>query len=77
MNKLEVKSKHDMAPSAIDYYVRLDELEQELKSFAEAVSHDEIARLKLLDLSRQSVARLESPVEIISRMYFEVPLDLL
>ena len=63
-----------MASSARDYHIRLDELEKELKSLAETISHDEIARLKLLDLSRQSIARLESPFEIISRMYFEVRL---
>jgi hypothetical protein len=61
-----------MSPSPQDYYVRLDKLEQELKALAKTVSHDEIARLKLLNISRQSVARVESPFEIISRLYFAV-----
>ena len=61
-----------MAPSVRDYVARLDELEQELKALSEAASQDEMTRLKLLAILRKSVAQVETPWEVISRMYMEV-----
>ena len=60
-----------MAAPARDDFVRLDELEQELKSLTEAASQ-ETTRLKLLAILRKSVAQVETPWEVISRMYMEV-----
>jgi ribosomal protein L29 len=61
-----------MAPSAKDLCARLEELEEELKSLAQAASQDEDAREKLLKTLRKSVAQVETPWEVVSRMYMEV-----
>lgn len=61
-----------MAPTAPDLFARLDELEKELESFAADASRDEIARLKLLDIMRKAVARVETPSEVIRIMYMGV-----
>jgi hypothetical protein len=61
-----------MAPSAQDVFARLDSLEQDLEYIENAVGQDEIARLKLLDITRKAVARVETPWEVITRMYMEV-----
>jgi ribosomal protein L29 len=61
-----------MAPSAKDLSARLEELEEELKSLTQAASQDQDGREKLLKTLRKSVAQLETPWEVVSRMYMEV-----
>jgi ribosomal protein L29 len=61
-----------MAPSAKDLSARLEELEEELQSLAQAASQDEDGREKLLKTLRKSVAQVETPWEVVSRMYMEV-----
>lgn len=61
-----------MAPAARDLFARIDEFEQELKSLATAGLDDEIARFKLLDITRKAARLIERPNETIMRMYLEV-----
>jgi ribosomal protein L29 len=61
-----------MAPSVKDLSARLEELEEELQSLAQAASQDENGREKLLKTLRRSVAQVETPWEVVSRMYMEV-----
>ena len=61
-----------MAPSAKTLFAQLADLERDLKVLSQAVSKDEDARLKLLDILQKSVGCVETPWEVISRMYMEV-----
>lgn len=64
-----------MSLSKNDLSARLDELEEELQSLSQAASQEEDAREKLLNTLRKSVAQVETPWEVVSRMYMEVKSD--
>jgi hypothetical protein len=64
-----------MSPVTQTLSARIDEIEQVLKSLSEEAAQDESARQKLLGVTQKAVSNLESPWEVVSRMYMEVISD--